>query len=156
MTTRVLDVPSSLLVASDSQLNGTQQDSDTRELSAFEVAQWSGALYSASAMQMYRRHVRRPVSAQGVLQFLLNDEQLPSAYRFCLLRLDRCLNAFTNVEPVRSVVQSQLQQLQNADIGSLATDAAKRHQFLDDLQLGLIGTHNAIASAYFPPVLETA
>jgi uncharacterized alpha-E superfamily protein len=145
MTTRVLDVPSSLLAANNNQ-----------ELSAFEVTHWSGALYSVSAMQMYRRHVRQPVSAQGVLDFLLNDEQLPSACRFCLVRLDRCLNAFSNNELVRKIVQSQLQQLKHTDIETLASDAVKRHQFLDDLQLGLIDTHNAIASAYFPPVLEHA
>lgn len=146
MTTRVLDVPSSL---SPANRNG-------EALSAFEVRHWSGALYSVSAMQMYRRHVRQPVSAPGVLNFLLNDEQLPSAFRFCLVRLERCLNSFSNHQPVSTVVEQQLHSLQEADIQMLSADAVARHRFLDDLQLGLINTHNAIANTYFPPASEPA
>ena len=146
MTTRVLDVPSSLSSASRGAGN----------LSAFEVRHWSGALYSVSAMQMYRRHVRQPVSAQGVLNFLLNDEQLPSACRFCLDRLDRCLTAFSNADVVSAVVKEQLGTLERADVEALSTNPRERHQFLDDVQLGLITTHNAIANTYFPPEPESA
>jgi uncharacterized alpha-E superfamily protein len=146
MTTRVLDVPSSLLAA----------DKSAGEFSAFENRHWSGALQSLSATQMYRRHVRQPVSAEGCLNFLLNDEQLPGACRFCLVRLIRCLESFRNYESVRATVLQQLEKLDQADISLLAADANARHQFLDDLQLGLIETDCAIAAAYFPPALEPA
>ena len=141
MTTRVLDVPSSLLAA----------DKSAGEFSAFENRHWSSALQSLSAMQMYRRHVRQPVSAEGCLTFLLNDEQLPGACRFCLVRLNRCLESFKNHDPVRTTVLQQLEKLDQVDIPLLAADAGVRHRFLDDLQLGLIETDCAIADAYFPP-----
>lgn len=146
MTTRVLDVPSSLLPV----------DKNAGELSAFEVRHWSGTLYSVSAMQMYRRHMRQPVSAEGVLHFLLQDEQLPSACRFCLVRFDRSLASFNNREPVRTIVHAQIDHLMQADIAMLSADAAARHQFLDDIQLGLIKIGNAVANTYFPPAVEPA
>ena len=146
MTTRVLDVPSSLLAA----------DKSAGEFSAFENRHWSSILHSMSAMQMYRRHVRQPVSAEGCLEFLLNDEQLPGACRFCLVRLDRCLESFKNNTRVRATVQLELAKLTEAEIPSLAMDATARHHFLDNLQLGLIAIGNSIATAYFPPPPEPA
>lgn len=145
MTSRVLDVPSSI-GASDDSAGG---------ILPFENRDWAAVLKSRSAMQMYRRHVRQPISAEGCLTFLLNDDQLPSACKFCLVRLDRCLEHFNNNDEARSSVANIVEHLDNADISELAADAALRHQFLDELQMGLIKTSSAIADAYFPPIPES-
>ncbi len=146
MTSRVLDVPSSAVAAT----------SQTGSFMPFENRHWTGALHSVSAMQMYRRHVRQPVNAEGCLNFLLNDEQLPGACRFCLVRLDRCLEHLKGNDTARASVAQLLSKLTHADVPELAADAAARHAFLDQLQLGLLVTGNAIAKAYFPPTLEPA
>ncbi|OED36403.1 hypothetical protein AB833_27710 [Chromatiales bacterium (ex Bugula neritina AB1)] len=145
MTSRVLDVPSSVL-----------SSNPTGQFSPFENRHWTGALQSLSAMQMYRRHVRQPVNAEGCLNFLLNDEQLPGACRFCLVRLDRCLQHFKYSDAARAEVDQLLARLTGADVPTLATDSAARHDFLDRLQLGLLATGDAIAETYFPPAQEPA
>ena len=144
MTSRVLDVPDSVPVSS------TMQAGNKAELLAFENRHWTGALNSVSAMQMYRRHVRQPVNAEGCLRFLLNDEYLPGACRFSLVRLDRRLEYLKFNEAPRAAVALLLSKLTHADVPMLAADSTARHEFLDQLQLGLIVTGNAIAKAYFP------
>ena len=144
MISRVLDVHSSILTT----------DNQPDNFAPFENRHWAGALHAVSAMQMYRRHVRQPVNAEGCLNFLLNDEQLPGACRFCLIRLDRCLASFKYNNAARAAVAQLLEQLTHADVSMLATDAVQRHEFLDRLQLGLLVTGNAIAKTYFPPAPE--
>ncbi len=146
MTSRVLDTPSTIL-SPGSQPSG---------ILPFENRDWIAALKAVSAMQMYRRHVRQPVSATGCLNFLLNDEQLPSACRFCLVRLDRCLENFKRNDDARAQVAQLLDYLSSADIPNLANDTTARHDYLDRFQLGLMHVGNAIATTYFPPVLESA
>ena len=146
MTSRVLDVPSSML----------SSESNTGGMLPFENRDWSAVLHSRSAMQMYRRHVRQPVSAEGCLNFLLNDAELPSAFRFCLIRLDRNLENFKHNREARKTVSELFRQLDNADIPAIAMDAQLRHRFLDDLQLSLNRTGDAIAKTYFPPAEELA
>ncbi len=146
MTSRVLDTPSTLL-STDQQQSG---------ILPFENRDWAAALKAVSAMQMYRRHVRQPVSATGCLNFLLNDDQLPAACCFCLLRLDRCLENFKHNDVARTEVKQLMEYLASADITHLASDASARHNYLDQFQLGLINVGNAIATTYFPPVQEPA
>jgi uncharacterized alpha-E superfamily protein len=146
MTTRVLDVPTT----------SASVEGDGSDLSPFENRDWTAVLQSISAVQMYRRHVRRPVDAEGCLNFLLNDSQLPGACRFCFERLDRCLESFKNNTRARASVQQLISQLNSADIPLLAVDVAQRHAYLDQLQLGLLVAGNAIAETYFPPVTESA
>jgi uncharacterized alpha-E superfamily protein len=145
MTSRVLDVPTSVAISNPSS-----------DITPFEFRHWADALRSLSAMQMYRRHVRQPVNAEGCLNFLLNDDQLPSACRFCLLRLRRCLEHFKGSENIEIEIDKLFAQLDAADIPMLALDANARHDFLDQLQLGLLATGNAISKNYFPPALEPA
>jgi len=64
MTSRVLDVPSSAAVSATPTISPLANDI------ALEHRLWTGALNSVSAMQMYRRHVRQPVNAEGCLNFV--------------------------------------------------------------------------------------
>jgi len=145
MTSRVLDVPSSASIS----------ENQSGALVPFENLDWTAALQSLSAVQMYRRHVRRPVDAVGCLNFLLNDSQLPGACRFCFEHLDRCLEHFKHNSRARASVDQLISQLTNADIPLLARDASIRHEYLDQLQMGLLVTGNIIAETYFPPVPES-
>lgn len=146
ITTRVLDVPSSILTTPNK----------TSRFVPYENRDWAAALQSLSAMQMYRRHVRQPVSPEGCLNFLLNDKELPTACNFCLVYLDRCLSHLNRSDKARAAVKQLIAQLAAADIAMLAENSQARHQFLDQFQLGLIGIGNSIAETYFPPLMESA
>jgi len=150
MTSRVLDVPSSAAVSATPTISPLANDI------ALEHRLWTGALNSVSAMQMYRRHVRQPVNAEGCLNFLLNDKHLPGACRFCLVHLDECLEYLHHSSHARAAVDQLLLTLTHADVAQLAADADARHQFLDELQLGLLVIGKTIAKTYFPPELESA
>ena len=150
MTSRVLDVPSSAAVSATPTISPLANDI------ALEHRLWTGALNSVSAMQMYRRHVRQPVNAEGCLNFLLNDKHLPGACRFCLIHLDECLEYLHHSTHARAAVDQLLLTLTHADVAKLAADADARHKFLDDLQLGLLVIANTIAKTYFPPEPEPA
>ena len=150
MTSRVLDVPSSAAVSATPTISPLANDI------ALEHRLWTGALNSVSAMQMYRRHVRQPINAEGCLNFLLNDEHLPGACRFCLVHLDQCLAYLHHSSQARSAVDQLLLKLTHADIAKLAADADARHEFLDQLQLGLQVIGNTITTTYFPPEQEPA
>jgi len=150
MTSRVLDVPSSAAVSATPTISPLANDI------ALEHRLWTGALNSLSAMQMYRRHVRQPINAEGCLNFLLNDEHLPGACRFCLVHLDQCLEYLHHSGNARAAVDQLLQQLNHADVATLAADADARHEFLDQLQLGLLVIGNTIATTYFPSEQEPA
>ena len=150
MTSRVLDVPSSATVPT------SQSTSSSARNLALEHRLWTSALNSVSALRMYRRHVRQPITAEGCLNFLLNDDHLPGACRFCLVRLDRSLGHLNYSSKARATVDQLLSQLTHADVSKLASDAHARHKFLDHLQLGLLVTGNTIASTYFPKDQEPA
>ncbi|MEM6987330.1 MAG: alpha-E domain-containing protein [Pseudomonadota bacterium] len=145
MTTRVLDVPKSVSAPDGGS-----------DFASFDHRDWMAALSSVSAMQMYRRHVRQPVNATGVLDFLLKDVQLPAACLFCLVRLDRCLEHFPNHHDARALVAALNDRINNADTAELAANGMQRHTFLDSVQSDLLDIGDAITRAYFPPVPETA
>ena len=150
MTSRVLDVPSSAAVSATPTISPLAGDI------ALEHRLWTGALNSVSAMQMYRRHVRQPVNAEGCLNFLLNDKHLPGACRFCLVHLDECLEYLHHSGKARAAVDQLLLTLAHADVSKLAADADARHKFLDELQLGLLVIGNTIAKTYFPAAQDPA
>lgn len=150
MTSRVLDVPSSAAVSATPTISPLASDI------ALEHRLWTGALNSVSAMQMYRRHVRQPVTAEGCLNFLLNDKHLPGACRFCLVHIDECLEYLHHSGKARAAVDQLLFKFDHANVKTLAADADARHEFLDQLQLGLLVIDNTIAKTYFPPEQESA
>ena len=136
MTTRIIDVRSATL------LPGM-----TEELTPFENLQWMSVLKSLTAYQMYRREVRLRISRPEVLKFLLLEERFPRAFYHTLREVESCLNALPrNVKPLRTLT-SLKGKLLRARPQQLKQE--KLHDFIDELQLGLIGINDTINEAYF-------
>lgn len=139
MTSRIIDVQSTP--------HRLQTPSGTD--SAMTRQRWVSVLRTLSAFQMYRQQLRQPVSGFNTLNFLLKDTQLPRSYTFCLGRLDTSLASLDKNDNPRSAVSELLNKLKNADCQALADDAGLLHQFLDNLQLGMLDIGSAIADTYF-------
>jgi uncharacterized alpha-E superfamily protein len=144
MTSRVIDVQSTRLTAT----------SGTGNITAVQEQRWVAVLRTLAAQQMYRQKVRRPVNGTDTLVFLLTDQLLPRSYSFCLHHLDDSMQRIgVDSKPGKAIAVLQ-QQLNQADFVMLAQDPAELHEFLDNLQLGMLEVSAAIATAYFPPPIS--
>lgn len=142
MTTRILDVRSANLLPKP-----IQDEEAALSLTPFDNIQWMSVLKSLSAYQMYRHHVRTRVKGPDVLRFLLQDTEFPRAFSFCLVSVEHCLSRLPkNDAPLRQVARVN-RLVQGGDVYKLAYTGL--HDFMDELQLGLINVHLQIEAAYF-------
>jgi len=141
MTSRVLDVRAQNLPASV----------EAADAAALAEREWVSVLRSLVALRMYRQHVNRPVRGSDVLSYLMLDEDLPRAYRYCLERLQFCLGKLGHNELPLQAVDALFAKIDQADMPALARDLPALHAFIDELQIALSSLGDAIATAYFPP-----
>jgi uncharacterized alpha-E superfamily protein len=146
MTSRIIDVQSTRL----------SEANPTTEILAIQAQRWVSVLRSVSAHQMYRQHVRRPVNGPDTLAFLLTNNRLPRSYNFCLEHLDGCLIKLDNNEMAREAIAQLQRQLGEANLRDLANDPTNLHEFLDELQLGMLKVGAAISTTYFTLAQEPA
>lgn len=145
MTTRIIDVRSANLLPRSPE-----------ELTPFENLQWMSVLKSLSGYQMYRQHVRLRIRGPDVLRFLLQDRQFPRAVGSCMERFANALMALPRNEIALNEVETCRQHLAQANIVLLASEPAKLHAFVDEIQLDFIELHDAIAKTYFSSDAEAA
>jgi len=136
MTTRIIDVRSaSLLVNVDN------------ELAVFDTIQWMSVLKSLSAYQMYRRQMRLRVSRPDVLRFLVQEKKFPRSLSHTLQQVEYSLDTLPNSREVVAQVKKVQRQLAETKLKKLTQD--KLHEFIDDMQLGLVTVHNKTTETYF-------
>lgn len=140
MTSRVVDVRSQSLLGGEEKVPA-----------AIAEREWMSVLSSLMALRMYRQHVNRPIDGEDVLRFLLDDPDLPRAWRYCLDRLRACLRQLGNADKPNAALDALLQRIDEADFATLAADRFALHVFIDELQLGLYAVGDAITATYFPP-----
>lgn len=145
MTSRIIDVQSTRLSAANT----------APELLAIQAQRWVSVLRSVAAHQMYRQHVRRPVNGPDTLDFLLLNKHLPRSYTFCLEHLDTCVQGLRNPEKIQAAIGSLKNDIEAAELSTLARDPETLHEFLDNLQLGMLNVSAAISATYFPPVQDS-
>jgi uncharacterized alpha-E superfamily protein len=136
MTTRIIDVRSATLLPEM-----------TEDLSPFENLQWVGVLKSLTAYQMYRREVRLRVSRPDVLRFLLQEARFPRALYHTLLEVESCLLTMPKHEKPLRLLKKLQRVLKLAKPQELKQQ--KLHEFIDELQLGLITINDSISKTYF-------
>jgi len=136
MTTRIIDVRSATLLPDMSE-----------ELSPFENLQWVSVLKSLTAYQMYRREMRQRIRRPDVLKFLLQEEHFPRSFYHALCQVNSCLNNLPHNEKVLKLVAKLKKSLLKADFQKL--DQEKLHEFIDELQLGVIKINDGINETYF-------
>jgi uncharacterized alpha-E superfamily protein len=137
MTTRILDVGSATLIASDS------------ELTRLENRLWTWLLRALSAHQMYRQTVRRQVSGPVAAGYLLHDVMFPRAVMHTLGEIRACLKVLPrNTRAMRAVRRTE-RRVREADIHAAFPE--KFHALIDDIQLDLGDIHNTIHRTWFEP-----
>jgi uncharacterized alpha-E superfamily protein len=137
MTTRILDVGSATLIASDA------------ELKRLENRLWTWLLRALSAHQMYRQTVRRQVSGKVAAGYLLHDTLFPRAVLHTLGEMRACLKTLPrNTAAVRALARAE-RRVRETDIHTVFPDTF--HAFIDDIQLDLGGIHDSIQRTWFEP-----
>jgi len=136
MSTRLIDLRTSNLVASDS------------DLEPFADIQWRSVLNSMDAMQSYTVSMQNPINSEDVLEFLLKNDELPRSLQRCLNTIRNCLRALpNNTEPLQ-LVNRMRRQLQRARVRSLQGE--RLHRYVDARQKQLLVLHQKITDHYFP------
>jgi uncharacterized alpha-E superfamily protein len=143
MTTRIIDVRSANLLPDDAP-----------ELRPFDNIQWMSVLKSLTAYQMYRRTMQARIRRGDVLRFLLQSEEFPRAFHYCVAAVSRCVDDLPNNEASLRVIG----RLNRTVIGTRVEglDQHSLHEFIDELQLGLADLHAEVAKAWFLPEPEIA
>jgi len=137
MTTRILDVGSATLIASDS------------ELQRLENRLWTWLLRALSAHQMYRQTVRRQVTGPVAAGFLLHDTLFPRAVLHTTGEIRACLKSLPrNTSAIRSVGRAE-RHIRETDIHSVFP--ADFHDLIDEIQLELGDIHESIHRTWFAP-----
>lgn len=139
MSSRILNIGSAELLKTPPEL----------ELSPLENIQWMSVLKSLTGYQMYRQHIRLRVNGADVIRFLLLDEAFPRSVFHCLTQAGHCLQNLPHNRSPRGRLLRLRRETAATDIDSLVADGLT--EFIDRLQLGLAGVHDAIDASYFTP-----
>jgi uncharacterized alpha-E superfamily protein len=141
MTTRIIDVRSTDLFPDD-----------RLESRSLDTLQWISVLRSMSGYQIYRRHVAIRVSRPDVLNFLFHDALYPRSFMHCVEAVDESIEKLQKSEKVLRSIRAIKRKLRETTVAELGQDSL--HQFIDELQIGIMELHANLALAYFPPPLE--
>jgi uncharacterized alpha-E superfamily protein len=146
MTTRVLGVrAAAVLVGSDaSSADGERADDDLL---------WMGVLRSLSALQMYRRAVRRPIDGAAVVHFLLEHERFPRAVRALLREVRRALGELPDPSDLFDEVDAVDARLRGPVPGAPGgtaddVDGAKLDEAMEAVQVALAQLDRRIHDRY--------
>jgi uncharacterized alpha-E superfamily protein len=107
---------------------------------------WMGVLRSLSALQMYRRAVRRPIDGSAVVHFLLEHDRFPRAVRALLREIRRALGEL----PDPSVLFDEVDGVDAMLRGSIAEDidGAELDEAMESLQVALAQLDRRIRDRY--------
>jgi uncharacterized alpha-E superfamily protein len=136
MSTRIIDVRSASLLPDVEN-----------ELAAFRNIQWMGVLKSMTAYQMYRREVRVRINRKDVLEFLLLESRFPRSLIHAIEQVERSLSELPHNRASVDKTRLLRNYLLNAKPATLLQD--KLHEFIDDVQAGLIEVNDKITESYF-------
>lgn len=142
MTTRIIDVRTVDLI-----------QSKTDELRPFQHIQWMSVLRSLMAYQAYRRHEKIRVSGPAVLRFLLQDRGFPRSVTFNLNALANALPRLPAYRGSERSIDRVRALIQDASFDRLLERGL--HEWLDEVQIGLGKTHEALSCSYFQPAPST-
>lgn len=137
MTTRIIDVRSSSLI----------QTQASEDLAPFKNIQWMSVLRSLTGDQMYRRHERTRVSGPNVLRFLLQNREFPRSVTFCLNMIASTLPHLPEHRAIARALDRTRALAHDANLDRLVESGL--HELMDEIQIGLAQTHEALHNAYF-------
>jgi uncharacterized alpha-E superfamily protein len=137
MISRMIDVAAAVLMVG------------RKELVPFEDALWGATLRSLSAYQMYRQHVRRAITGEDVIRFLLHHRSFPRSIVHCTDRMGDALSRPPRGEEVARDLAGFATRVDGLDVGAL--DRVELHEAMDRFQLELQELHGAVTRTWLDP-----
>ncbi len=142
MTTRVLDVRAGTLMDHD-----TPPAHPPADRSPYEDVRWLGVLRCVAGQHMYQRSASTSVEGDGVVAFLLGDEEFPRSVAHCATRIRTLLGDLPRRAAPMGATTALHQQLADRPTGR--PDARRLHDHLDAVQIALGELHDAVDDSYF-------
>lgn len=138
MTTRNLDAGIAAIL---------EVEDDQNAVNSHQII-WGNVLRSLNADLSYRRKMRTSVKGAIVVQYLLEDEELPRSIAHCMNALTDSCNKLPHSKALTGQL-SAMQQNLFTDIQYEQLDSSFR-DYLNDLQIKLADIHQAISATWFP------
>jgi uncharacterized alpha-E superfamily protein len=140
MTTRNLDAAMAAVI----DLEGDENAINSEQII------WGNSLRSLNSGQSYQRTIRASVYSKLVVDYLINNEQLPRSIDFCLSSMH---GSASNLPKSKKVIATIKKLQKNACIDitdELLGDPLREH--LNDIQVSLNELHLLISQTWFPTV----
>lgn len=125
----------------------------TEVTEALNLSQWNALLRAASAYHGYVRVHPQELNAQTVASYVLFDPAYPGSIAYCLMHLRAEIDKLEKYvgTPLIKPVRRRLRTLEKiGKPGNTKISDDRRQQYLDQIQVELIGLHSAIAQSFFP------
>jgi uncharacterized alpha-E superfamily protein len=138
-TSRILDVKYFILLPSINDVGG-----------AYDEAQWTALLKSASAFEMYRKR-HGDIRPANVVDFLMLERKFPRSILYCLIKAERSLRAITGTPEGTSLAERSLGSLRAQFEYAVTKEIIEKglHEYLDDFQVKLNRVGEAIFETFF-------
>lgn len=147
MTTRVVDVGSRNLLPDINPVENVPEASEP-----YENIQWMNVLRSQSAYQMYRQHVKERINAEDVVEFLLQDPELPRSVLHSLAEVKKVCAKLPRGSKAVWHANRASKTVRDANIEKLLYDGL--FDYIDLVQLRIATIHEKIANTWFLPPAE--
>jgi uncharacterized alpha-E superfamily protein len=140
-TSRILDTKYYLLLPSLEAV-GTPYDD----------IMWAAVLRSTSALEMYRKRFQQ-ISPDRIVEFLVLDREFPRAIHHCVVSVESSLHTISGTplgtfgNPAEQVLGRLCADLNYIQVSEIISGGL--HEFLDDIQIRLNMTDDAIQNAFF-------
>ncbi len=141
-TSRLVDIKYHTLLPSVDDVGG-----------ALDISQWHALLRAASGYQAYRRVNPNFMTPASVAGFLLMNQSFPRSVTVCVRQVEMHLGQLSSVYGLRGAYVAQerldglLASLLDQTVGQIL--ARGLHEFLDWVQLQLIGLQDSMAGAFW-------
>ena len=147
MTTRIIDVGSFTLLPAFAKFR-----KKSGFLEPFENVIWMNILRSVGGYQAYRQNVANRVGGEGVVRFMLQDDEFPRAVTFCLNALSTTLETLPNHDDVQLAVDRVKRITAEANVFHLLEKGLL--EFIDELQISIADIHSELTRTWFGHDLE--
>lgn len=142
MTTRLIDVGSTTLIAPG------------EELPRLENRLWMNVLRALSAYQMYRQHVRRRITGDDTIKFLLRDRHFPRSVTHAMQAIEQSLTDLPRNEIAMREIARVRRKVSDSDVAALMNEGL--HEAMDELQVELADLNRRIVESWFLPRMDEA
>jgi uncharacterized alpha-E superfamily protein len=143
MTTRIVDVGSISLLPAFAKFRKQLGE-------PFENVVWMNILRSLSGYQAYRQNVANRINGEGVVRFMLQDDEFPRAVTYCLDSINQNLEQLPRHDDVQMAVVRVKRIASEANIFHLLQKGLL--EFIDELQISIGDIHDELSRTWFGPV----